>query len=116
MSYSLIPPALLAATVACAHAQPNPADPAQAGMVTTYQSAFADYLPHQDPPVPSLEKWRAANDLVGTLGGHAGHIANEAESDDAGAHHHAAPPAEKSKEQAPSSDADKSHGGHHHAH
>lgn len=77
----LMLPALLAATVMSAHAQTpahsdpsDPADSSQPGIPAAYRSAFDGYLPHRDSPAPSLENWRAANDLVGALGGHGGHL------------------------------------------
>lgn len=116
MHSSLIVSALLAVVMASAHAQPNPADPSQAGIAPTYRSAFADYQLHQDPSTPSLDKWRAANDLVGALGGHAGHIASDAESNHSGAHQHAGQPAQKPAAPTPASEINTEHGGHHHAH
>ncbi len=104
----LLLPALLAAT-AVVHAEgsgrADPADASQAGALPPYRSAFDNYLPHTAPSSPLLERWRAANDEVGRLGGHAGHI----DATDSSAHDHSGhampkqlPPAQE--------------GGHDHAH
>ncbi|GGC01665.1 hypothetical protein GCM10007205_08630 [Oxalicibacterium flavum] len=101
-------PALLAAT-AVVHAEgsrhADPADASQAGALPPYRSAFDNYLPHTDPSSPSLERWRAANDEVGRLGGHAGHI------DAAGASAH-----DHSNHVTPKQLPPVREGGHHHAH
>lgn len=51
----------------------DPADPQAAAASYRYESAFAGYqsMPQEDAPGPT---WRAANDEMGALGGHAGHI------------------------------------------
>ena len=36
-----------------------------------YRSAFEGYQPYRDP---AIAKWRDANDEVGDIGGHAGHL------------------------------------------
>lgn len=104
-------PALLVATAIGAHAETSnradPSDPSQAGIKPTYRSAFDGYLPHQNGIAPSLENWRAANELVGSLGGHGGHLDAESPSLDHSAHQQP-----KTPEARPAPE----HGEHHHAH
>jgi hypothetical protein len=47
----------------------DPADPAAATPAPVYDSAFAGYQPYREP---ALADWRALNEEVGTVGGHAG--------------------------------------------
>ena len=109
----LMLPALLAATAIVARAETlprtDPADATQAGMPAQYRSAFDAYFPHQDGTAPSLSNWRAANDLVGVLGGHAGHA--EAVMP---AHHHT--PHQSAPETLPAVPSHDGHEEHHHAH
>jgi len=47
----------------------NPADPAAGITAPVYDSAFVGYQPYREP---ALADWRALNEEVGTVGGHAG--------------------------------------------
>lgn len=54
-----------------ASAQADPADPTAPVVSTAYQSLFtANRAPVDETGSPN-EKWRSANDLVGSIGGHA---------------------------------------------
>ncbi len=73
----MLPALLLSSVCGIAVAQqsvsqtPIPVTPPSSSM--SYESAFADYRPMQDIKMaPVLEDWRAANDTVGQIGGHAG--------------------------------------------
>ena len=50
-------------------AAPSPADPSAPAPAATYNSAFEGYRGYRDEP---LADWRAVNDEVGRVGGHAG--------------------------------------------
>ncbi len=69
--------ASIAAGVASAAAgqsqtRPDPADPKAAGIVRpAYESTFKDYRRYSDPEV---SRWREANEEVGKLDGHKGHV------------------------------------------
>ncbi len=56
-------------------ARPDPADPRLSVPAPTTESAFAGYRSFRDEP---LADWRAVNDEMRTLGGHAGHIRERA--------------------------------------
>lgn len=105
-------PALLVATAIGAHAETahraDPSNPSQAGIAPSYRSAFDGYLPHQNGKTPSLENWRAANELVGSLGGHAGHLDADAPSHDHSNH--------QQPKVMPAAQPSPEHGEHHHAH
>jgi hypothetical protein len=60
-------PAALAQTAA----RPDPADPRLSSPPPATASAFAGYRSFRDEP---LADWRAVNDEMRTLGGHAGHV------------------------------------------
>lgn len=47
---------------------------------STYASAFKDYRAVADEQATPDKAWRAANDEVGRLGGHAGHARGNAEA------------------------------------
>ena len=55
----------------------HPADADAASTRFTYQSAFKSYRPASDPPETPDRIWRAANEDMGKLGGHMGHIKDE---------------------------------------
>jgi len=52
-------------------ARPDPADPRLSGPPAATESAFAGYRSYRDEPPAD---WRAVNDEVRGLSGHAGHI------------------------------------------
>lgn len=52
-------------------ARPDPADPKAAVPSPRYESPFKDYRPYVDPAVG---RWREANEEMGRLGGHVGHV------------------------------------------
>lgn len=54
------------------------AAPDSGGLPISYRSAFAGYQPMQEPAEPSIERWRALNDEVARVGGHAGAIKDDA--------------------------------------
>jgi hypothetical protein len=64
-------PAALAQT----GARPDPADPRLGAPPLAAESAFAGYRSYRDEP---LADWRAVNDEMRGLGGHAGHIRDAA--------------------------------------
>lgn len=57
--------------------QPSPLDANAPVSASTYVSAFKNYQAASDEEVSPDKAWRAANDEVGKLGGHAGHIKND---------------------------------------
>lgn len=62
---------LFALTAATAHAQDrDPFAPNAPITATPYRSTFSDYQRYQDPDIAS---WKAANEEVGQVVGHAGH-------------------------------------------
>lgn len=63
----LVPLAALGQT----SARPGPADPRMSTSPPAMESAFAGYRSYRDEP---LADWRAVNDDVRGVGGHAGHI------------------------------------------
>ncbi|MEN3297480.1 MAG: hypothetical protein V7642_6733 [Burkholderiales bacterium] len=55
----------------------QPLDPWNASAAvpaSTYESPFKNYKPAADEPESPEKTWRTANDEVGRLGGHAGHM------------------------------------------
>lgn len=54
---------------------PDPVDARASGAPFTYESAFTSYRAAPEEQASPDTSWRAANDMVGTLGGHAGHSA-----------------------------------------
>lgn len=59
--------------------QPDPQDARARVPPPTYNSAFKDYRGMADEQPGPDTIWRAANDEVGKLGGHAGHVMRNAE-------------------------------------
>jgi hypothetical protein len=55
-------------------ARPDPADPKAGAPLRPYESAFKGYRPYVDPEVA---RWRDANEEMGRLGGHLGHVPRE---------------------------------------
>jgi hypothetical protein len=51
--------------------RPDPADPKANAPVRPYISAFDGYRPYDDP---EIARWRAVNEEMGRLKGHAGHV------------------------------------------
>lgn len=71
--------AMLVAASVAATAQENsraadPADPTAAAAPYRYESAFSRYQPMLETEESPAQAWRAANDEMGKLGGHAGHL------------------------------------------
>lgn len=76
--------AMLVAAPIAATAQENsrakdPTDPTAAAVPARYESAFGRYQPLVESEESPVQAWRAANDEMGKLGGHAGHM-NRAEA------------------------------------
>ena len=71
--------AVLSLTAAAqpANAQLDPADSEARIPLISYQSAFTSYRPSSDAQEPPDKVWRATNEEMGKLGGHAGHMATE---------------------------------------
>lgn len=67
----------LAASSAAAQvpARPDPADTKAPAPAATYESAFRDYKPYEDP---EIARWRDVNNEVGRLNGHIGHVRMQA--------------------------------------
>jgi hypothetical protein len=64
--------AMIVAGAAAAEKPPAPpADPKAPAAPSAYRSAFENYRPFAHPEVVP---WRRANEEVGTLGGHKGHM------------------------------------------
>jgi hypothetical protein len=63
-------------------ARPDPADPQVSTPPPVRESAFAGYRGYRDEP---LADWRAVNDDVREVGGHAGHIRDGTAPTDRGA-------------------------------
>ena len=87
----------LAAIAQQAQQQSNPADANAPVPASGYVSAFQDYRSALEEQASPDKTWRAANDEVGRLKGHAGHIRNDvaassgphkATSPHHGGHHH----------------------------
>ena len=84
----------LAASAVLAQARPDPSDPKAAVKDRPYESAFKDYRPYREPEVA---RWREANEEMGRIGGHVGHVPGQGAGQ-------AAPK--------PATPAHKGHGGH----
>jgi hypothetical protein len=54
-----------------ATARPDPADPKAAALARPHESAFKGYRPYVEPEVA---RWREANEEMGRLNGHIGHV------------------------------------------
>lgn len=75
---------------AIAQQAPQKADPLSANATvpaSTYVSAFKDYRAATDESATPDKAWRAANDEVARLGGHAGHVKSDAPAQAAPASH-----------------------------
>lgn len=70
----------------------DPANPAEAVPAFRYASAFSNFQPMPDEKESPDKVWRAANDEMEGLGGHAGHIKAPSTSAPAASHSDAAPP------------------------
>jgi hypothetical protein len=68
--------ALLAAPIATTaqEKRADPTDPSAAAAPYRYESAFRRYQPVSETEESPAQAWRAANDEMGRLGGHAGHV------------------------------------------
>lgn len=58
----------------------DPSDPADKGSIPAYQSAFAAYQPLQESSDVPETHWRALNEEVARVGGHAGVLKDPAPS------------------------------------
>ncbi|MDB5841666.1 MAG: hypothetical protein JWQ23_3618 [Herminiimonas sp.] len=67
-----------AASAQQASRQPNPLDMNATVPVSIYESAFTSYQATADEQASPDKVWRAANDEMARLGGHAGHVKEEA--------------------------------------
>ena len=70
-AWALLP---LAATAQEKHSPIAPRTAASLGGSVEYQSAFADYRAFTEEGATPDKQWRSANQEMGKLGGHAGHI------------------------------------------
>lgn len=61
--------ALMPSALAQPAPRPAPTDPAAAAPAVRYESAFAGYVPHQEPEIAA---WRDVNDEAARIGGHIG--------------------------------------------
>jgi hypothetical protein len=89
----------------------DPAEVAAAVMPQEYKSAFQDYRPMVDAGEAPWQNWRAANDEVGRIGGHAGYMPSAQDADA-----NTAAPKDVSAEwlpYTPHSEHSGHHGGHH---
>lgn len=87
---------------ACAQgARPDATDPTSAVITPSYDSAFAGYRPMQEDGEPSIKQWRALNDEVARVGGHAGAI----KDDDSAS----SPPSERSEPKPPAKTPHQQH-------
>jgi hypothetical protein len=67
--------ACFAGSAAAQHpARPDLADPKAGAPLRPYESAFRGYRPYVDP---EIARWRDANEEMGRLGGHVGHVPRE---------------------------------------
>ena len=66
----------------------HPSDADAPPTAFTYQSAFERYRPPPEPQETPDKLWRAANDEMGKLGGHMGHIKDEPPAAPAKRHMH----------------------------
>ena len=57
--------------IAQAAVRPDPSDPKASAPVRPYVSTFEGYRPYADP---EIARWRAVNEEMGRLKGHAGHV------------------------------------------
>jgi hypothetical protein len=59
------------------HHQADPTDASAAVPASGYESAFKNYRAAADEQESPEKVWRAANDEMGKVGGHAGHIKDD---------------------------------------
>lgn len=84
-----------------AHPQPaHPQQPSREAAATGYQSAFADYKPFAEGEEAPETRWRAVNEAMGELGGHAAHMKGD-DSASSASPAQARPAAEPPKADAP---------------
>lgn len=80
LAWAFVP---FAATAQEKQTQYNPADATAPVSAAAYESAFKDYrAPNNEGETPD-KVWRSANDEVGRLGGHVGHVKDGADAPDA---------------------------------
>jgi hypothetical protein len=110
---------LVAAPVVVAAAEKStptdPANPAAPAAPVQYESAFRNYQQMPEEQEPADNVWRAANDEMAKLGGHAGHIKADAAPAPMKAEAGTAPVTPKTDRASGSSSADgmPAHQGHH---
>jgi hypothetical protein len=85
----------------------DPTDPTQTAVVPHYESAFKNYQAAANLGEISGEAWRAANDQVARLRGHAGHVG------DVEPHKAASPSAPAMPKSAPTPTKPAGHASHH---
>lgn len=102
-AWALVPVAAIAQQD---HSRYSSSQPAVSGSTPGFQSAFADYRPFGDDSSTPDKVWRAANEEMGVLGGHAGHMKDAPESAAASA------PERAAVTRSGSMDHSKHHGGH----
>lgn len=87
MSFLLLPVLVVCAVVpliasaASGQSSPTPLQSDAAVPAVTYRSAFHAYQPVPEPAQTPDKVWRAANETVGALKGHAGHMKTPASAD-----------------------------------
>ena len=91
--------------------QPNPVAATEHVPAVTYVSAFKNYQSATDSQTSPEQAWRAANETVGKLGGHAGHIKGNADATNSAK---PATAAEVSRPSSRSTAMPMKHGHHHH--
>lgn len=72
-AFAILPGAHFARAAQPTAKQSNPADPGAPTGVFRYESAFGSYRAATEESQPA-KAWRSANDDMGKLGGHAGHM------------------------------------------
>lgn len=92
----------------------DPNDPNAAATPFAYESTFASYRAAPETDETPNKAWRAANDEMGRLGGHAGHIKNSVSSAPAASMNPSRPASNDTPDQPKAMSADHSgHGMHH---
>ena len=71
MTYFALAASFAGGAIGQAAVRPDPSDPKANAPVRPYVSAFEGYRPYADP---EIARWRAVNEEMGRLKGHAGHV------------------------------------------